>query len=157
MKNVCLVANTELFNPFELSLCVLIITTVAALISSREVFSWRGAKRFSQGVIDKRPSNMATLQVGILIVSDTAAQNAASDKTTDILTEVFVSSTKTANCAGAERGVQWNVAKTEIVADDTLEVQRVVRSWTGSEDGLNLVLTSGGTGFATKDITPEVN
>jgi gephyrin len=38
-----------------------------------------------------------------------------------------------------------------------LEIQRAVTGWTDGEDFANLVVTTGGTGFAVKDVTPEVS
>jgi gephyrin len=86
------------------------------------------------------------LRAGILIVSETAANDPSTDKTTSLLKEVFES----------EGGGQWHVAEERIISDDVLEIQRSVRQWADGEDFLNLIITSGGTGFAQKDHTPEV-
>jgi molybdopterin biosynthesis enzyme len=86
------------------------------------------------------------LKVAILVVSETASRDAASDKCIPTLTEVF----------GNLGSDQWEIAATEIVPDSVLEIQKHVRVWTDSEAYMNLIVTSGGTGFATKDVTPEV-
>ena len=45
----------------------------------------------------------------------------------------------------------------QIIPDDVLEIQRAITRWTDQGDErINLVVTSGGTGFAVKDLTPEV-
>jgi gephyrin len=51
---------------------------------------------------------------------------------------------------------QWHVSETEIVPDNALAIQKTIRTWTDGPDPINLIVTSGGTGFATKDVTPEV-
>ena len=90
---------------------------------------------------------MATnsLRAAILIVSDTAAKDRSTDLSSQVLTEVF----------GA-CGDQWTVVETKIVSDDVPEIQRSVLQWTDGENPMNLIVTSGGTGFAVKDMTPEV-
>lgn len=83
------------------------------------------------------------LQVAILVVSDTAYQDATTDQAIPILQNVFV-----------EQGQgKWSVSTTDIVPDNKEAISNKVRSW--CQDGHNLVLTTGGTGFATKDNTPE--
>ena len=47
----------------------------------------------------------------------------------------------------------WLVAADQIVADETREIQRAIREQIGA--GCHLVLTTGGTGVARRDITPE--
>ncbi|KAH0552906.1 hypothetical protein GP486_006892 [Trichoglossum hirsutum] len=75
-----------------------------------------------------------TLKVAILIISDTASQNPASDATGDILKKVFDTD---------GRG-QWEVVDTKIVPDNTDRIQFAVRQWTDQLDVVvNLVLTSG--------------
>jgi gephyrin len=86
------------------------------------------------------------LKVAILVVSETASKDAASDKCIPTLTEVF----------GTLGSDQWEIAATEIVPDSVLDIQKHVRMWSDSEVYMNLIVTSGGTGFATKDVTPEV-
>lgn len=86
------------------------------------------------------------LRAAILVVSETAAQDPSSDTSGKGLRAVF----------GAEADDKWIVAETKIVGDNALEIQRSVVQWTDGEDPMNLVVTSGGTGFAVKDITPEV-
>lgn len=89
------------------------------------------------------------LQPAILIVSDTAAADPTTDRTAPILTDVFRED-------GANK---WIDPVTEIVGDDVKDIQRVIRSWTdryGDDDGrVNLIITTGGTGFARRDWTPE--
>ncbi|KAF1982228.1 gephyrin [Aulographum hederae CBS 113979] len=86
------------------------------------------------------------LKAGILILSETASKDPSSDKTIPILQDVFKN----------QGGEQWDVARTAIIADDVLDIQRTVMNWTdGEDDALNLVITSGGTGFARGDVTPE--
>jgi gephyrin len=89
----------------------------------------------------------AKLKVAILIISDTASKDATTDRAGPALETVF-----------AELGnEQWEVAETKIVPDDVLEIQRCITSWSDRDEGrMNLVVTSGGTGFAMKDRTPEV-
>lgn len=94
-------------------------------------------------------SSPPVLRPAILIISDTAAADPSTDKAAPVLKDTF-----------AEDGAgKWGEPIVEIVKDDILEIQRVVRSWTDSEDAssglVNLVITTGGTGFARRDFTPE--
>ena len=87
-----------------------------------------------------------TLRAAILIVSDTAYADPSSDKAGDVLTNVI-------KVDGSEH---WSVSDTQIVKDDVTAIQREVLAWTDARDDfMNLVITTGGTGFSTKDNTPE--
>jgi gephyrin len=86
------------------------------------------------------------LKAAILIVSDTAAKDATTDRCIPVLKDVF----------GSVGDNQWEVSETSIVPDDVLAIQKSVKRWTDCEEPVNLVVTSGGTGFAIKDVTPEV-
>ncbi|KIX08387.1 uncharacterized protein Z518_03043 [Rhinocladiella mackenziei CBS 650.93] len=94
-------------------------------------------------------SSPALLRAAILIVSDTAAADPSTDKAFPVLKETFFED-------GAGK---WAEPIVEIVKDDIVEIQRVVRSWTDNETSssgiVNLVVTTGGTGFARRDFTPE--
>lgn len=95
-------------------------------------------------------TNMSTtdskLKAAILIVSETAVHDPSTDKCIPILKDVF----------GNLGSDQWDVAETEIVPDSVLAIQKTIRKWTDGADPINLIVSSGGTGFATKDVTPEV-
>lgn len=87
-----------------------------------------------------------SLRAAILIISDTASANPSTDKAGDVLTEVFAS----------EGDGQWDVSDRQILPDDVLAIQRQVTLWTDAgTNSANLIVTTGGTGFATKDNTPE--
>jgi gephyrin len=87
------------------------------------------------------------LRAAILIVSETASKDPSTDKSTDLLSEVFE----------READQPWQVLANAIVPDDINLIQTAIRRWTDVEDAVNLVVTSGGTGFAVKDVTPEVD
>ena len=88
---------------------------------------------------------MATLRASILVVSDTAASDPSTDKAIPILTDLF-------NVKGEGR---WAVHENTIVADDVLAIQRQICRWSDAVDPVNLIVTTGGTGFAVRDITPD--
>ncbi|KXG47749.1 MoeA, C-terminal, domain IV [Penicillium griseofulvum] len=86
---------------------------------------------------------MANLKVAILIVSDTASKDPASDKVVDALTPIFAAEGK------------WEPPASKIVPDDVFQIQQSIYEWTDSPNWYNLILLSGGTGFSIKDNTPE--
>ena len=88
------------------------------------------------------------LTAAILVVSTTAAQDPSSDAATSVLQGVL-----------QEQGQdKWKVTGSRIVTDDALSIQRQIRNWTdGPGDAPQLVITTGGTGFAVSDVTPEVS
>ena len=86
------------------------------------------------------------LRAAILVVSETAFRDPSTDKCIPTLKDVF-------DKAGND---QWDIATTEIVTDDVFAIQRAIRDWTDGPEPMNLIVSSGGTGFATKDVTPEV-
>lgn len=85
------------------------------------------------------------LRAAILIVSDTAYADPSTDKAGNVLDETFL----------ADGGDQWVVAERKIIPDDVLTIQGAVTGWCDGEESMNLVITTGGTGFAVKDQTPE--
>lgn len=86
------------------------------------------------------------LKAAILIVSDTAAHDPSQDKNGTLLQDVFRD----------EGGGKWEVPHIKIVSDNVLEIQRTVMQWTDTDQHVNFIVTSGGTGFTAKDNTPEV-
>ncbi|EEA28881.1 hypothetical protein TMatcc_002758 [Talaromyces marneffei ATCC 18224] len=87
------------------------------------------------------------LRPAILIISDTASINPQSDKSGPALTEIF---------ASPQHSKSWATPIVKIVPDDFDQIQNTVKEWADNKDDrFNLILTSGGTGFAVKDGTPE--
>ena len=89
---------------------------------------------------------MSTLKAAILIVSTTASKDPSADSSGGILKDVFEQ----------EGGGKWEVVDTKIVGDEVLDIQRSIMNWANQEDGVNLIVSTGGTGFAVHDSTPEV-
>ncbi|BAE60479.1 hypothetical protein BDV35DRAFT_376544 [Aspergillus flavus] len=85
------------------------------------------------------------LKAAILIVSDTASKDPSTDRVAETLTSFFFS----------EGLNTWDRPATKIVPDNVLDIQRALCDWTDGPNWVNLILLSGGTGFALKDNTPE--
>ena len=86
------------------------------------------------------------LKVSILIVSDTAFKDPSTDKAGTILEDVFAS----------EGSDSWTVKYTLIIPDSINAIQDYTTQFCeDGDDFMNLVITTGGTGFAIKDYTPE--
>ncbi len=79
------------------------------------------------------------LRIAILTVSDTR------DPATDTSGDLLVSMIEKAGHALAER---------KIVSDDITEIRSTVEAWIVSP-GVDVVITTGGTGFTARDVTPE--
>ncbi|KAF3904693.1 Gephyrin [Orbilia brochopaga] len=95
---------------------------------------------------------MPELRVGLLVVSDTAAADHATDRAIDTLTAVLAEANADADLAHAS--YEWLVDERRIVPDEKEAIQDKIREWCDVRK-LNLVLTTGGTGFGVRDITPE--
>ncbi|KAK4210734.1 hypothetical protein QBC37DRAFT_428277 [Rhypophila decipiens] len=89
------------------------------------------------------------LKAAILVVSTTAAQEPSTDAAEATLREVFEK----------DGGPQWTVSDTKIVSDVVADIQQQIINWTvrseSQDDIINLIVTTGGTGFAVADVTPE--
>lgn len=86
------------------------------------------------------------LRPAVLIVSDTASEDPSTDGVGGTLTPLFTDPNNNA----------WMHPIVEIVPDKVLDIQRAVCSYADGPEPFNLIVTSGGTGFAVKDNTPEV-
>lgn len=80
-------------------------------------------------------------RAGVLTVSDRAARGERPDASGPALVEGL-------------RALGWSVERHEVVPDERARIAAVLREW-ADEAGLGLVLTTGGTGVARRDLTPE--
>lgn len=86
------------------------------------------------------------LTAAILVVSTTASKDPSTDASTSVLRNVLKE----------DGGGKWEVKSEGIVSDDALAIQQQIMRWTDEADPVNLIITTGGTGFAVSDTTPEV-
>lgn len=81
------------------------------------------------------------MKVGILTASDRASAGLYEDKSGPLLEEMILARTK------------WQVSRRAAVPDEREAISSTLVNW--ANEGLNLVLTTGGTGFGPRDVTPE--
>lgn len=81
------------------------------------------------------------MRIGILTVSDRSARGERPDLSGPAIEEVIV-----------EQG--WEVTRVDIVPDELQALIDTLSTWADS-GGLDVILTTGGTGFSPRDITPE--
>jgi molybdenum cofactor synthesis domain-containing protein len=81
------------------------------------------------------------MKVGILIISDRGARGEYEDRSGPVMAEMLAGQTG------------WQLNHRAIIPDDFETIVQTLTEW--SDAGVNLILTSGGTGFAPRDITPE--
>jgi len=85
------------------------------------------------------PKQFIPLNIAVLTISDT--RNLADDKSGTTLSERLTA-------AG------HNLAAREIVVDDVEAIRIVVKKWIADPD-VDAIITTGGTGFTGRDVTPE--
>jgi len=82
-----------------------------------------------------------TIRFGILTLSDRSAKGERADASGPALAELI-------------RAQNWSVAKQAILPDDESAIRSALIEWADSGE-MDIILTTGGTGFAPRDITPE--
>lgn len=81
------------------------------------------------------------LRFAVLTISDRSARGERPDSSGPVL-------------VGLIKAQGWEVVRTEILPDDLGLLQASLTAWVERGD-LDIILTTGGTGFAPRDITPE--
>ncbi len=81
------------------------------------------------------------MRAGILVISDRGWRGERHDKSGQAAKEIIGQ-------------LNIEIAEYEIVPDDASIISQKLRDWC-DEVGLDLILTSGGTGLSAKDVTPE--
>jgi molybdenum cofactor synthesis domain-containing protein len=84
---------------------------------------------------------MEPVRVGVLTVSDRCSRGEAQDRSGPAIIESLP-------------GGEYHVAFAEIVPDDLGKIIATLSRW-ADEDLCDLILTTGGTGFSPRDVTPE--
>src|SRR3954451_5569183 len=82
-------------------------------------------------------------RAAVLTVSTSRARDGGSDESGDALV-AFVGE------------MEGTLVERELVGDDRSAIERCLRSWVDGGE-CDLILTTGGTGFAAADVTPEAN
>lgn len=83
-----------------------------------------------------------TIRFGILTLSDRSARGERKDASGPALADLI-------------RSQNWSVAKQAILPDDESAIRAALIDWADS-GRFDVILTTGGTGFAPRDVTPEV-
>lgn len=102
------------------------------------------------------PPGNIKLHVGILTVSDRASKGGY--QTGDLSGPAVATTVETTLKTMANKGdtkAEYELVQSVIVPDDMQAIQDILKEWTAGEGALDLVLTTGGTGFAPRDVTPE--
>ena len=84
---------------------------------------------------------MSALRIAILTVSDRSSRGEREDLSGPALENVV-----------SEKG--WETVRKSIVPDEKKDIQTILIEWSESER-VDVILTTGGTGFSPRDITPE--
>jgi len=82
-----------------------------------------------------------TLRIGILTSSDRSSRGERPDLSGPALADLVTAQ-------------GWTVAHTAIVPDDLEVLRETLSTWADSGE-MDIILTTGGTGFAPRDVTPE--
>ena len=81
------------------------------------------------------------MNIGILTVSDRGAAGEYEDRSGPVIAEMI------------GEGTDWRVSHRAVVPDELAVIADTLRHWCAEQ--VHLILTTGGTGFSPRDITPE--
>jgi molybdenum cofactor synthesis domain-containing protein len=82
-----------------------------------------------------------TIRIGLLTLSDRSSKGEREDSSGPALAHLI-------------QAQGWSVAKQQILPDEETAIRAVITEWSDG-GGLDVILTTGGTGFALRDVTPE--
>jgi molybdopterin adenylyltransferase len=82
-----------------------------------------------------------SIRFGILTLSDRSARGERADLSGPALATII-----------QEEG--WTLVKHEVLPDEESSIREILTSWSDSGE-LDVILTTGGTGFSPRDVTPE--
>jgi molybdenum cofactor synthesis domain-containing protein len=82
-----------------------------------------------------------TLRFGILTLSDRSSRGERADSSGPALARVI-------------QAENWSVAKQALLPDNESAIREILSQWVDSGE-VDIILTTGGTGFSPRDVTPE--
>jgi len=82
-----------------------------------------------------------SIKFAILTVSDRSSSGTREDRSGPLLQHAVIDS-------------GWEVKQTDIVSDEIPAIVDKLQTWSDSGE-INVILTTGGTGFSSRDVTPE--
>lgn len=82
-----------------------------------------------------------TIRFGILTLSDRSSRGERADSSGPALARLI-------------QAEGWSVVKQSIVPDEESEIREILINWADSSE-IDVILTTGGTGFSPRDVTPE--
>jgi len=82
-----------------------------------------------------------TIRFGVLTLSDRSSRGERADASGPAL-------------AGLIQAEGWSVVKHEVLPDEESAIREILISWADSGE-MDIILTTGGTGFSPRDVTPE--
>uniref|UniRef100_A0A3P8Z7V7 Gephyrin n=1 Tax=Esox lucius TaxID=8010 RepID=A0A3P8Z7V7_ESOLU len=132
-----LISETAYFPPPPLVQCSLLSIHIGPSVRARAVVNMA-----SEGMILTNHDHQ--IRVGILTVSDSCFRNLAEDRSGVNLKDLV-------HDPSLLGGI---VSSYKIVPDEIDEIKETLVDWCDEKE-LNLILTTGGTGFAPRDVTPE--
>ena len=101
-------------------------------------------------VVAAQPASTVAIRLGILTVSDRASRGEYADQSGPEVERCMTEF----RASGAARW-QLDVSRRAVVADEASDIERELRAWASAPAACNLILTTGGTGVAPRDVTPE--
>ena len=82
-----------------------------------------------------------TIRFGILTISDRSSRGERADSSGPALANLI-------------QAKGWSVVKESILPDDESAIREMLRNWADGNE-MDVILTTGGTGFSARDVTPE--
>ncbi len=82
-----------------------------------------------------------SIRIGIITISDRSSKGEREDQSGPALVK-------------AAEQQAWQVIRTIIIPDELDQIAATLKQWADKDD-LDLILTTGGTGFSPRDVTPE--